>query len=139
MPKQFIADLKDRDSVDSVFMVKEKTMAMAKNGKPYMNLKFMDKSGEIDGKLWDNVDELDKSFQKGDFVQIRGTGSLYMGKMQLVAKEIKRLEDALVEERAWTTYNEETQDARQEPPYQDVVSKYNHAAREQLRAEGVIR
>ncbi len=38
MPKQFIADLKDRDVVDSPFMVKEKTMAMAKNGKPYMNL-----------------------------------------------------------------------------------------------------
>ena len=93
MPKQYIAELKDRDVVDSVFMVKEKTMAMAKNGKPYMNLKFMDKSGEIDGKLWDNVDELDKTFQKGDFVRIRGTGSLYMGKMQLVAKEIRRLDE----------------------------------------------
>ncbi len=93
MSKQFIAELKDRDAVDSPFMVKEKTMAMAKNGKPYMNLKFMDRSGEIDGKLWDNVDELDKAFQKGDFVKIRGTASLYMGKMQLVAKEIKRLDD----------------------------------------------
>jgi len=93
MPKQYLADLKDRDAVDSVFMVKEKTMAMAKNGKPYMNLKFMDKSGEMDGKLWDKVDELDKAFQKGDFVQIRGTASLYMGKMQLVAKEVKRLEE----------------------------------------------
>jgi 3'-5' exoribonuclease len=93
MSKQYIAELKDRDAVDSVFMVKEKTMAMAKNGKPYMNLRFMDKSGDIDGKLWDNVDQLDKTFQKGDFVKIRGTASLYMGKMQLVAKEIKRLDD----------------------------------------------
>ncbi len=97
MSKQFVAELKDRDSVDSVFMVKEKTMAMAKNGKPYMNLKFMDKSGEIDGKLWDNVDELDKLFQKGDFVRIRGAASLYMGKMQLVAKQITRLEEENVD------------------------------------------
>ena len=97
MPKQFIAELKDREPLDSVFMVKEKTMAMAKNGKPYMNLKFMDKSGELDGKLWDNVDELDKTFQKGDFVHIRGTASLYMGKMQLVAKEIRRLDEDAVD------------------------------------------
>lgn len=97
MAKQFIADLKDRDAVDAVFMVKDKTLAVAKNGKPYMNLKFMDKSGEIDGKLWDNVDELDKTFQKGDFVRIRGTGSLYMGKMQLVAKEVTRLEEDAVD------------------------------------------
>jgi 3'-5' exoribonuclease len=93
MSKQFIAELKDRDAVDSVFMVKEKTLAMAKNGKPYMNLRFMDKSGDIDGKLWDKVDELDKTFQKGDFVRIHGTASLYMGKMQLVAKEIKKLDE----------------------------------------------
>ncbi len=93
MPKQFVAELKDRDSINSVFMVKEKTLAMAKNGKPYMNLKFMDKSGEIDGKIWDNVDEMDKLFQKGDFVQIHGTASVYMGKMQLVAKKISRLEE----------------------------------------------
>ena len=76
MPKQYIAELKDRDIVDAPFMVKEKTMAMAKNGKPYMNLKFMDKSGEVDGKLWDNVDELDKQFQRGDFVHIGGPASL---------------------------------------------------------------
>ncbi len=93
MPKQYISDLKDRDSVDAPFMVKEKTMAMAKNGKPYMNLKFMDKSGEIDGKLWDNVDELDKVFRKGDFIAVKGTASLYMGKMQLVAKEIRPLDE----------------------------------------------
>lgn len=97
MPKQYIADLKDRDSIDAAFMVKEKTMAMAKNGKPYMNLKFMDKSGEMDGKLWDNVDELDKVFQKGDFVHIRGIASLYMGKMQLVAKEIRLLDESGVD------------------------------------------
>lgn len=91
MPKQFIAELKDRDTIDSPFMVKEKTLAVAKNGKPYMNLKFMDKSGDVDGKLWERVDELDKVFQRGDFVHIRGTASLYMGKMQVVAKEIRQL------------------------------------------------
>jgi len=93
MQKQFVADLKDRDTINSAFMVKDKTIAMAKNGKPYMNLKLMDKSGEVDGKLWDNVDELDKQFQKGDFVKIRGTASLYMGKMQVVAKEMKKLNE----------------------------------------------
>ena len=32
-------------------LVKDKIMAMAKNGKPYMNLRFMDKSGEVDAKV----------------------------------------------------------------------------------------
>lgn len=96
MPKQYVSEIKDRDSVNSIFLVKDKIMAMAKNGKPYMNLKFMDKSGEIEGKVWDNVDILDKLFDKDDFVQILGKASVYMNKMQIVLNNISRLDDSQV-------------------------------------------
>ncbi len=93
MTKQFISDIKDRDSINSVFLVKDKIMAMAKNGKPYMNLRLMDKSGDIDAKLWDNVELLDKQFDKDDFVSVRGKASVYMNKMQVVVAEIARLKE----------------------------------------------
>jgi 3'-5' exoribonuclease len=89
--KQFVAEIKDRDSVNAVFLVKDKIMAMAKNGKPYMNLRFMDKSGEIEAKVWDNVDLLDKQFDKDDFVLVRGKASVYMNKMQVVVAEIAKV------------------------------------------------
>ena len=91
MAKQYVAEIKDRDPVAAVFLVKDKIMAMAKNGKPYMNLRFMDKSGEIEAKVWDNVDLLDKQFEKDDFVQVRGKASVYMNKMQIVVSEIAKL------------------------------------------------
>lgn len=93
MAKQYVVDIKDRDSVKAIFLVKEKIMAMAKNGKPYMNLRFMDKSGEVDAKLWDNTDVLDKLFDKNDFVQVRGKASVYMNKMQVVVAEISKVPD----------------------------------------------
>jgi 3'-5' exoribonuclease len=89
--KKFVADIKDRDPVAAVFLVKEKIMAMAKNGKPYMNLRLMDKSGEVDAKIWDNVDALDKLFERDDFVQVRGKASVYLNKMQVVVAEITRI------------------------------------------------
>ena len=91
MAKQFVADIKDRDPVVAVFLVKEKIMAMAKNGKPYMNLRLMDKSGEVDAKIWDNVDALDKLFERDDFVQVRGKASVYLNRMQVVVAEITRI------------------------------------------------
>lgn len=97
MAKQYVADIKDRDPVRAVFLVKEKIMAMAKNGKPYMNLRFMDKSGEVDAKLWDNTDELDKLFEKNDFVLVRGKASVYMNKMQVVVAEISRVPEEEVD------------------------------------------
>ncbi len=93
MTKQFISGIKDRDSINSVFLVKDKIMAMAKNGKPYMNLRLMDKSGDIDAKLWDNVEVLDKQFDKDDFVSVRGKASVYLNKMQVVIAEIARMKE----------------------------------------------
>jgi 3'-5' exoribonuclease len=94
--KQFVAEIKDRDMVKSVFLVKDKIMAMAKNGKPYMNLRLMDKSGEVDAKIWDNTDILDRLFDKDDFVQVRGKASVYMSKMQVVVSEIEKMPEEQV-------------------------------------------
>ena len=96
MTKQYISDIKDRDQVKAVFLVKDKIMAMAKNGKPYMNLRLMDKSGDIEAKIWDNVDTLDKCFDKADFVFVRGKASVYMNKMQVVIAEIEKVPEEQV-------------------------------------------
>src|SRR5512136_2128880 len=64
---------------------------MAKNGKPYLTLRLMDKSGEVDAKVWDNVDTLGALFEKDDFIAVRSKASVYLGKMQLVIAELKKV------------------------------------------------
>jgi len=94
--KQFVSQIKDRDPVNAVFLVKDKILAMAKNGKPYMNLRLMDKSGDIEAKVWDNTELLDKQFDKDDFVTVRGKASVYMNKMQVVIAEIAKVPEEQV-------------------------------------------
>jgi len=89
--KIFVKEIKDRAQVDSVFLVKEKITAMAKNGKPYLTLRLMDKSGEVDAKVWDNVDLLSAIFDKDDFIVVRSKASVYLGKMQLVIAELRKV------------------------------------------------
>jgi 3'-5' exoribonuclease len=89
--KIFVKEIKDRAQVDSVFLVKEKITAMAKNGKPYLTLRLMDKSGEVEAKVWDNVDLLSAIFDKDDFIAVRSKASVYLGKMQLVIAELKKV------------------------------------------------
>lgn len=91
MRKIFVKDIKDRDHVSEVFLVKEKITAMAKNGKPYLTLRLMDKSGEVDCKIWDNIDQVSSLFEKNDFVAITAKASVYLGKMQLVISELNRM------------------------------------------------
>jgi 3'-5' exoribonuclease len=97
LKKKCVADIKDRDLVESVFLVKDKILAMAKNGKPYLTLKLMDKSGEVDAKIWDNADEINTIFDKNDFLAVRAKASVYLGKMQLIVSQMKLVPEAEVD------------------------------------------
>lgn len=97
LKKVFVKDIQERDVIASPFLVRDKIIGMAKNGRPYMTLKLMDCSGEVEGRIWDRVDEISARFEKDDFVQISGKASVYMGKMQLIIQELERVEESFVE------------------------------------------
>jgi 3'-5' exoribonuclease len=97
LKKKCVADIKDRDMVDAVFLVKDKILAMAKNGKPYLTLKLMDKTGEVDAKVWDNADEIGSLFEKNDFLAVRAKASVYLGKMQLILSDLKLVPEEQVD------------------------------------------
>jgi 3'-5' exoribonuclease len=84
----YIEQIRERDWVDSIFLVGDKTMAMAKNGKPYMTLRLADRTGEVEGRVWDRVDEFAACFEKNDFIHVKAKASVYLGKMQLVVQEL---------------------------------------------------
>lgn len=91
MKKIFIEQIRERDRVESVFLVRDKTTAMAKNGKPYMTLKLMDRSGEVEGRIWDRVDEFSGVFEKDDFILVSAKASVYLGKMQLIVQDLEKV------------------------------------------------
>src|SRR6185369_10567322 len=68
-----------------------------KNCKPYLTIRRMDKSGEVDAKVWDNVEEVSARFEKNDFLEISAKASLYLGKMQLVISELRKMPEEDVE------------------------------------------
>lgn len=97
MKKHFVNQIRERDWVEAVFLVRDKTLGMAKNGKPYLTLKLMDRTGEVEGRIWDRVDELAALFERDDFLHVAGKASTYLGKMQLVIQDLARIDDHAVD------------------------------------------
>ncbi len=93
----YVDQIKERERVESTFLVRDKITAMAKNGKPYMTLKMMDRTGEVEGRIWDQVDYFSSLFEKNDFIQVSAKASVYMGKMQLVVQDLRKIEETLVD------------------------------------------
>ena len=94
MKNVYVKNIVARDQITAPFLVRDKTIGMAKNGKPYMTLKLMDCTGEVEGRIWDRVDEFSARFDRDDFVQVSGKASVYLGKMQLVIQGLNRLDES---------------------------------------------
>jgi len=89
----YIENLKAGERINSAFLVAEKNLAYSQKGAPYLNLRLKDKTGEIEGKVWDNAGEWDGQFRKGDIVQVSGRVLSYKNNLQLSVLELKRLAD----------------------------------------------
>lgn len=89
MKKQYINTITAGDLIDDIFVLAEKSMAQKRDGNNFLNITLADKTGNIKGVVWDNVDQIIKSLSSGDFVHIKGNVSEYRGMLQLVVKNME--------------------------------------------------
>lgn len=93
MNRKFITELKENDHVEGIFFVAEKILGMGKTGKSYLSLKLSDKSGILDGKIWDKVEHYSSLFERDDFVFIKGTVQSYQGTFQIIINDIRKAQE----------------------------------------------
>ena len=89
----FIRDIKDKDSVTSTFLVKYSAVQTGKTGKAYMNLVLMDKSGELEARIWDDVAKYAGQVVRDAFVQVDARCQTYQGRRQLVVQKVTLLRE----------------------------------------------
>ncbi|MPZ77987.1 MAG: HD domain-containing protein [Deltaproteobacteria bacterium] len=96
MKALYTADIRDNQLVDSIFLVAAKTTGVTKGGNSYLTLKLLDRSGEIEGRVWERAEDIGRGFERNDFVRIRGQSTLYQGKMQLRVQDVIRVDEKAV-------------------------------------------
>jgi len=88
VPKLFISELEPNLEIASLFVASEKQLKTARNGTVYLDLKLMDKTGEVNGKMWEKAADASAGFRSGDIVYLRARTELYKEKIQLNISEI---------------------------------------------------
>jgi 3'-5' exoribonuclease len=90
--KIFISQLQDKQSVQTLFMAKNKALLKDKKGKSYVSCLLSDSTGDVDAKAWDNVEQIEGLFQSGDIISVKGTVQLYQNRKQVIIHKIERYE-----------------------------------------------
>ena len=84
-----IAELVEDRTVDGVFAVARKRRLTTRGGKPYLALELVDPSGRIEGRVWDDVELLDRRFDEGDAVRVLGRVERFDGRLQLQVRTVE--------------------------------------------------
>ena len=88
---RFIEQLKEGDRLDDLFLVKSVRVSETKAGKSYLILTVVDRSGELSGPIWDNVEAFQKICVPGEFIQLTGMVQSFREKLQLKVEGIREV------------------------------------------------
>lgn len=85
----YIKDLHEGDTIRTVYLCKGKRSAETRNGRPYDNLILQDKTGTLDGKVWDPNSQGIADYDEKDFVEVFGEVVTFNGNLQLNIKQLR--------------------------------------------------
>lgn len=91
MTKRFVSDLSAGSAIDEVFLLIERNMAHKKDGNSFLTVTLADRTGQIKGVVWDQVERLAAAAAEGDFVHVRAQVGEYRGGLQLVVKDMAQV------------------------------------------------
>jgi len=86
---RFINTLREGETIRVTYLCKGKRSAETRNGKPYENLILQDKTGTLDGKIWDPNSHGIADYDEKDFIEIVGDVTSYNGSLQLNIKQLR--------------------------------------------------
>src|SRR5579884_1105342 len=93
----YVRDLVPDQVMTTTFLVQTKIIRQKKSGEPYLSLLLGDRTGEIDAKMWDNVAEVMDTFDRDDFVKVKGLLQIFHNRPQLTIHKMMRLSDSDVD------------------------------------------
>lgn len=97
MKSPFVNELQPNSDITAVFLVLAKDVRQKKTGEPYLSLTLGDRTGDIDGKMWDNVEDLLDTFDRDDFVKIRGRVQIFQNKPQFTIHRLAKVDEREVD------------------------------------------
>jgi 3'-5' exoribonuclease len=99
MKEFFLSDCAQHENklITSSFVVVSKQIKPKKTGEPYLALTLGDRCGQIEAKMWDNVEDAIDVFEQDDFLKIKGLLNKYKNRFQITIHKLRRLGESEVD------------------------------------------
>src|SRR5258708_23188983 len=87
----------ENKNIVSSFVVISKQVTAKKTGEPYLARTLGDRCGQIEAKMWDNVEDSLDAFDQEDFVKIKALLNKYKNRFQLTIHKLRKLGESEID------------------------------------------
>ncbi len=132
--KIYVKDLKLGEVVHTVFRAAHKEKHHSRGGKTFLALTLVDRTGEIDGRVFDNVEAADQAFSADDYLLVKGKIGQFHGKSQIVIDRLERLDPGPIDanEFVWAAPTAPVREEKEKAPVTAGKEREEHHARVRL-------
>ena len=93
MKTLFVKNLKVGSEVTELFVLRKKELRETYEGQRFLKLELGDRTGRIDGVVWDNPEEIYDQAQTGEIVKIKGWVTTYKETPQLKVEKLRKAKE----------------------------------------------
>ena len=99
MKEFFLSDCGHHENkvVTSSFVVIAKQVKPKKTGEPYLALTLGDRTGQVEAKMWDNVEDAIDAFEQEDVVKVKGLLNKYKNRFQITIHRVRKLQESEID------------------------------------------
>jgi 3'-5' exoribonuclease len=97
MKTPYVAELEPSQLVQGLFLVQQKEVRQKKTGEPYLSLTLADRTGDVDAKMWDNVQEVMDTFDRDSFVRVKGMVQIFQNRPQITLHRLQPVPESEID------------------------------------------
>jgi 3'-5' exoribonuclease len=97
MAHKFINQIEAGQTIDDIYIVKDPILRSTTRGDLYIAMFLSDRSGQLNGRMWQATETIYKSLPKPGFVHIKGRSELYQNNLQIVINNVAVIDPGKVD------------------------------------------
>jgi 3'-5' exoribonuclease len=133
MQRVKVSELRPKEEIESVYLIKYIQLAESKDGKEYLNIILSDATGDIEGRMWNNAHDVVERFDRGHFIGVKGKANIYQGKKQFIIQDFFSVEKKEIDESEFVHQAHKSADEMFKQLYHHVESLDDVYVRELLK------
>ena len=96
MTHKFINEINPGETIDDIYIVKDPILRSTTRGDLYIAMFLQDRTGQLNGRMWQATETIYKALPKPGFVHIQGRSELYQNNLQIIINNVSTVDGSNV-------------------------------------------